>query len=701
MRLALRGAAVGVAVALLLTASAARSAQVSNLAAKHASGQTFITWTCPPGTGWIYRVYASAFPIRSTTDLNHALRAGAASDSSWYDRRYSLLTGATASYRIDSLAAPLGPDQGLCVLTVDGRGMPYYTGKAYYAVTAQLGPTGLEDRTLVAGINSLARPVNEHVGKPEPVFQREYANHAGPPLIYTLWTTDVSTSVFPAMANVPGVPFDLAVVPQPSFAHPSLLVAMHARTGNFLQGIVGTGMPGEAVLAPDDPLNNHDANTFWYGYHDGYDINGDLNPPPTAGMVHDYTMQRVIYSLEWAERKLSIDHARVYAYGFSMGGIGSALLAMRRPDLIAGIMTVAAKFDFSFISDPNPLSGFNPGNSLRSAADRLWGPVASDLGSTDGISIYHALNDGWMAGTLTPVAVPPMIAFNGKNDLTVGWAEKIPFFRDMKSARQGGMFFWDMRDHLSNSDAPWTPTQDFRYLYRFRTDLSFPALSNCSADANPGDGNPTSGDSVGCINGWVEWDTTAVDRPMEWGMRLWTRGLPRQEGWIAGPESVTVDVTPRRLQQFRVQPGSQYQCTVVRESDGAVIRNDVVSPDQADLITLRQTPIYRSGTSIHLQVLGALAVDGPPPVAGHIRLALTRNPVGPLTAIELSWPVAGEARVDLMDVSGRIVRTLFRGPAAAGPVRLSLSTRDLGAGIYFLVASQRGERATQRAVVLR
>src|SRR5258706_465553 len=143
VRLALRGAAVGVAVALDLSASAARSAQVSNLAAKHASGQTFITWTCPPGPGWVYRVYASAFPIRSTTDLNHALRAGAASDSSWYDRRYSLLTGATTSYRIDSLAAPLGPDQGLCVLTVDGRGMPYYTGKAYYAVTAQLGPTGL------------------------------------------------------------------------------------------------------------------------------------------------------------------------------------------------------------------------------------------------------------------------------------------------------------------------------------------------------------------------------------------------------------------------------------------------------------------------------------------------------------------------------------------------------------------------------
>src|SRR5690242_2735851 len=66
VRLALRGAAVCVAVALSLTAHAARAAQVQDLAARHVSGQTFLTWTSPPGVGWIYRVYASASPIRST-----------------------------------------------------------------------------------------------------------------------------------------------------------------------------------------------------------------------------------------------------------------------------------------------------------------------------------------------------------------------------------------------------------------------------------------------------------------------------------------------------------------------------------------------------------------------------------------------------------------------------------------------------------
>jgi pimeloyl-ACP methyl ester carboxylesterase len=695
VRLALRGVAAGVAVAIALTAPAARAAQVENLSALHSSGQTFLTWTSPPGTGWIFRVYASQYPLRSPGDLAQATSVGVVGDSTWYDRRFSVITGAVTSYRVDPLAEPLGPDQGLCVLT------PVTSGRRFYAVTAQLGPIMAEDRSLIAGVNALPHPVTEHVDRPEPVFQRQLTNRFNQPAVYTLWSTDTPTPMFPAMSNVAGVPFDLAVVPPADMGTSSLIVSMHARTGNFMQGIYGTWTPGEWVLALDDPLNNSDANTFWYGYHEGYNIDMDVNPPPTGGVVHDYTLQRVIYSLEWAERKFSINRTRVYAYGFSMGGIGSAMLAMRRPDLIAAIMTIAAKFDFSFINDPNPLSGFNIGNSLRATADRLWGPLDVDLPNNNGVSIYHALNDGWLAGAMTPVAVPPIIAFNGKNDFTTGWAEKIPFYRDMQGARQGGTFFWDMRDHLSNSDAPWSPTQDFRYLYRFRTDLSFPALSNCSADNDPGDGNPAVGDSVGCINGWVEWDTTAIDQNLDWGTRLWTRSLPRQEGLIAGPESVTVDVTPRRLQNFRVLRGEQYHCTVVRDLDGALLRDEMLTPDGYGLLTIRQATVYRSGTTLHLQAQSALAVESSPAAPGHIRLALTRNPIGPLTAVELSWPAAGPARVDLMDVSGRIVRTLLNGPAAAGPVRLTLSSRDLGAGVYFLVASQRGERAVQRAVVLR
>ena len=36
----------------LLPAPSAWGAQVAALAALHHDGQTFLTWTCPPGAGW-------------------------------------------------------------------------------------------------------------------------------------------------------------------------------------------------------------------------------------------------------------------------------------------------------------------------------------------------------------------------------------------------------------------------------------------------------------------------------------------------------------------------------------------------------------------------------------------------------------------------------------------------------------------------
>ena len=696
MRVAPRKAALGAAVAVLLTAAVAQADRVSHLSAFHRSGQTFITWTSPPGTGWIYRVYSSPRPILATSDLDYSCTLlGWTQDSTWYDRRYSQVTGVVTPFRIDSLAAPLGTDQGLFVQTVH-RG-----GTSYYAVTAQAGSQAPEDRSIVQGVNAMVDPVEEAVAPPQPVFQRVLTNRLSAPLIYTLWTTNAATTSFDAMANTLGVPFDCAVIPpvNPGPDNP-LLINMHARGGNFLQGLNGTGTAGEWVLSLDDPVYNSDINTFWYGYHRNYSTTSDNNYPPTGGSVQDYTMRRVIYTLLWTEGKFQIDHTRVYAFGFSMGGIGSVLLAMRRPDLIAAAMTIAAKFDFSFLSDPNPLSGFNLGNMLRQSTDRLWGSVSTDLPSTNGVSIYHALNDGWVVGVMLPVAVPPIIAFNGKNDLTVGWAEKIPFFQEMRGARQGGTFFWDPRDHLNNANAAWTPTQDPTYLYRFRTNLSFPALSNCSVDANPGDGTAASGDSVGCINGWVEWDTTAIDTNVEWSIRLWTRGLPQLSGWVAGPESLNVDITPRRLQRFVVVKGTNYHYAVVRESDGAVTQQGTVTADAADLLTIPQATIYRSGTRVDISAFGALGAPGPATTGGRIQLALSRNPIGPAATVEVRWPEAGPARVDLLDVSGRVVRSLMDGPAVAGPVRLALPTRGLGNGVYFLVASQHGERAVQRAVVL-
>jgi hypothetical protein len=85
----------------------------------------------------------------------------------------------------------------------------------------------------------------------------------------------------------------------------SLMIRPHARGGSFLQSLSGSGEPGEWRLALDDHMRSAERNSFWYGYHQGYDIESSSNVPPLSGTVIDYTMRRVVFTVEWARRRAS------------------------------------------------------------------------------------------------------------------------------------------------------------------------------------------------------------------------------------------------------------------------------------------------------------------------------------------------------------------------------------------------------------
>ena len=95
----------------------------------------------------------------------------------------------------------------------------------------------------------------------------------------------------------------------------------HVRGGSFYLAHAGSGEPGEWQITIDDFIRTYDVNTFWFGYHDGYDIEAGMNPllPPTSGTVEDYTARRVGFTLEWARRNFPVDTSRVYVMGASMG----------------------------------------------------------------------------------------------------------------------------------------------------------------------------------------------------------------------------------------------------------------------------------------------------------------------------------------------------------------------------------------------
>ena len=580
---------------LVVLSRPASAALPTDLTALHHDGQTFLTWRIPQvGPGWTFRVYESAAPIQTSADLAGATLTATVGDSSWFDRRLSAIQNQPYGYCIVPGGAPLGASQGLFVAT------PATDRSRYYAVTAQLGAEP-EDLGIRAGANSLQVPVAEHPAPPLPVFQRTLFLGGTVANVYTLWTTDQATPHVAAMGNRPGLAFDCAVT---NGNTGTLWVAMHHAGGSFLSAIFTPGASGDRVLGLDDFVHNE--RTWWYGYHENYDESTLALPPPTSGTVRDYTYQRVLYTTLWARRTFPVDTTRVYSAGASMGAIGATMLAMRRPDLIAGVLCVVGKVDFSFVTDPASEALFNPNGVLRFFTDRLWGTVATNLPASGGMSVYQSVNGGHRAHLWERDGLPPFVMVNGRNDVTVGWAENIGFYDSMRVSRHGGYFFWDSRGHADGFQA-WQPMQDPAYLARFRTNRSYPALANCTADDDPGNGSVATGDSVGCINGFVEWDTTLVDQPGAWETTLKLRNLTTLTGTIPSPDSTRVDVTPRRLQQFHVNAGGSYAYEVRAVSNNSLLGSGNVVADALGLVTIPQVRVPHTGSRVHITPLAGAA----------------------------------------------------------------------------------------------
>ena len=296
-------------IASLLFAAPAPAATVTNLNATFRDGQTFITWDNLPGTGWLYHVMGSSTPLTNAGALDNAVELAQVGDNSAVDQRISSLVGTTLTYRIDEKQPPLDATKGLLVTT------PAVGALTYYAVTAERIGRG-EDLTIVPGVNATPEPVWERVLQPRPVWQRTLTSPRGED--YVLWTSNSSTPFMPAMCNLPGRAFHVGLIKgTPGGA---LVLHGHGRGGNFFNSFIGTGTPGEWVLSIDDYLPTGDLASFYFGYEQNYDLEQPFNfPRNDGGVVTDFTEQRVMFLLGWADREMPHDPRRVYTMGVSMG----------------------------------------------------------------------------------------------------------------------------------------------------------------------------------------------------------------------------------------------------------------------------------------------------------------------------------------------------------------------------------------------
>src|SRR5262249_41012289 len=156
-----------------------------------------------------------------------------------------------------------------------------------------------------------------------------------------------------------------------------------------------------------------------------------------------------------------------------------------------------------------------------------------------------------------------------------------------------------------------------------------------------------------------DWDETATQESvLRWEVTLKTRSATLKDGVIGAPPSLTVDVTPRRLQSFIIAQQVTYRYEVRRVADGVLIQSGTATPDQDAVLTLPQIQVLTAG--VRLAVF-ASATTGVEPGAARTQphLALSRNPVTDKASLTIEWPGEGDGVVELYDMQGRRVRTEF------------------------------------------
>jgi len=540
---------------------------VSGLSAEFSHGQVFLTWREPEGAhGGTFNVYIGDRPL---TDLGRArllasrIEAHSARDW-WGDPATYFEADSTGSYKptgfvIREGGPALDPQMGLFVHTV----APGDPGKVFYAVTMTAG--GVEDSRVVPGVNSLANPVEQAVQPVEPVWQGALQDKPasgaaeGLPVVMSLHgrggREKVSWLAFggPEAGWREGLPFKFFAVATDS--HLQITPTDRTWVGRTLSESWDSRDHFSPVI-----------DTFWYGYNDRiFDLDS-----MALGTPVNFTERRNLWLLGWARRYFRPDTTRMVLEGGSMGGCGGLSWGLRHPELFCAV-----------VSDVPLVGYFGPewgGSEKRLAA--FCGPL--DRPCSDSPSLRTRMDSRTVLAESAASGrdLPFLVISNARHDMSIPWKPNPRYYRFLDSIRAGCVVAWDNRDHatcMSDPDSWFRKWHDPAWLAGLLPlDRSCLAFSRASRDNDPGPGDPAIGDSAGYFNYGLEW-SDILDTPERYEATV------RYEG-AGGVSPLSVDITPRRVQRFRVSPGARVRL-VERGPDGAGLIDTVGTADRSGHVT--------------------------------------------------------------------------------------------------------------------
>lgn len=563
--------------------------QVTGVSAIHQNGQTFVTWQelgiiipadAPSGKEFYgikkstplnvsYRIYSSPNPINSLNGLSPM--ATVPSLSGWNQTAYGIGTESSDKAMHRYVIIPEGTQ------LPNGTGLwvhnPDRVGSTYYAVTAVV--QGTENKSLTAG-NKLISPVYETVGPGKPILQRvetplTFMGAVSPTLYYyTRWEA-------PPNSSVEGKPADYLVGIPSKLANPAPVgIHMHCWGGSMESGYVwwNDAEEGSILLA-----SNQDPYDWWTGYHERSQIPGALKTLNDwkTGVVHPYTTNRIFSFYYWMQRESpwKIDPYRTFTAGSSMGGSGSLMAGIRYGGQIAwvrGAVGVHVPFETT---------------TMKSAYAANYGPPEAGVLFENGIPVWNYYDDVWFLRQYPTKEIPFLAFSNAKNDPLIDWPQAVHFYQALQDTKRPHTFVWGQEGHSQMVKFPLNGSEQTMPI-DIRVNQSLPAFTRCSLDDNPGNGNPLDGALMGQINGYLYWKTEdLVDTVNSWEI---TVGLMDKAPQLA----CTVDITPRRLQLFKIPPGYPLRWENQDLLTGKILASGTVNADGNGLITLPQITVSKT-----------------------------------------------------------------------------------------------------------
>jgi hypothetical protein len=546
---------------------------VSDLKAVARDGQIFLTWKeaeTPAGT--TFNVYVDNSPI---VDVAKAYRVGhhieQHSARDWWEDPASFTKGAApgkpVGWRLEPGGARLDPSGGLFVDTA----VLTFPQTFFFAVTSS-DAAGHEDKTLVPRANTLPLGVDTASGKsPRPIWQRDEAPPAvgagkGKPLWLDL---HAKGGVIPnseyllfgdaSMGWREGLPFKFSVRLQNDtvVVRPTDRVWINRPHDEARDG----GMP--AIW------------TFWYGYNSHIYDRSQMS----TGVPTNYTEVRNLWILDWVSKQYQPDPNRWYCSGSSMGGCGTISFGLHHPELFAAChahVPIVAYTDLGAKSE------------VRLEPSCWTGPIPADLQTNEGVPLLDRMNSTRFVEKTTE-DLPYLFILNGRLDGSIPWQNNPPFYKALAAAHQGFAVYWDNGAHAtSGKDAPEDVKAWMERFRRFRRDESYPVFTHTSTDRNPGNGAPDDGDTIGWINRGLDWKEIE-DTFEHYAITLLADPLD-------GIYPVQTDVTLRRVQQFKTQPGEKLRVRVGNAEPVFVIADawitvpKVAIPDKAGVRVVIERP---------------------------------------------------------------------------------------------------------------